>query len=321
MTTVKPGWAATKSVRTARTWRRLAGAAAVLLATCGPAWAAVSAVGDPAWPASPGVFTVDPLLNTNAQRGITATRNLRQTFKNAATFDVGQIVIGFDVTSQPQGGMEIRIYEVEDVNAATWTPGSLVKELVLFGTLPGSTQRLGFNLSGSDIFTLPARNTGTQGYGIEFSNIDDTSTTGVFFHTNVAATDLFVDGAFYREGGDTIADPPQDIGVALAAAGPQFAPGDTDGDGVDLDDLTTIATNFRTNGTLAQGDVTGDGFIDLFDFRLWKANYPGANSGGGGLAGFESLLGVPEPSSGLLVLVGLAGGAMWRRRLADASSR
>jgi hypothetical protein len=84
--------------------------------------------------------------------------------------------------------------------------------------------------------------------------------------------------------------------------------------GVTIADLEIIAANFRKNGSRSQGDLTGDGFVDIFDFRDWKSNYPGANSGTGGIAEWETLLGIPEPSSALLVLTGLAAGSAGMRR-------
>ena len=66
-----------------------------------------------------------------------------------------------------------------------------------------------------------------------------------------------------------------------------------------------------------EGELTNDYFVDLDDFRLFKRFYEAANPGAGGLAG----LGVPEPSSLLLVLLGVAGiaGSTIRKRCAMPS--
>lgn len=89
-------------------------------------------------------------------------------------------------------------------------------------------------------------------------------------------------------------------------------PGDVDGDGdVDMADFDTIRTNFRTTVTNRnQGDLTGDGFVDLLDFRQWKDNDLLAGAGAGAA--------IPEPSSLLLALLGVA--AFRRQRRAAPAS-
>ena len=132
--------------------------------------------------------------------------------------------------------------------------------------------------------------------------------------TSPADVDQYIDGRYYdQNGGSTNGN--RDLGLWLLAPDPNIpAPGDVDGlNGVDLADLNIIAMNFRTTGakTRAQGDLTGDGTVNIFDFRDWKSHYPLANSGGGS---FEALLGIPEPTSCLLLLVGCAGVGCGRRR-------
>jgi hypothetical protein len=281
-------------------------------------WAAVFVTGgDPPAPVSPIVFTADAgpvgTAGTGA-RGVDDLRELRQTFKNPTTFDVGQIYLGFDVTSG-LGGLTVTIYEVEDVNAATWTPGAVFHSFQFFDSLPGTSGRLKFNLTGTDVFSLPARSTGNQGYALALSNTDGAGNPGQIVHTSAgeADPDLYLDGRFYTDLGGGAAN--RDFGVWLL--GPEAGlpgPGDVDGlNGVDLTDLAIIAANFRQSGPRSEGDLTGNGFIDLFDFREWKANYPGANSGlgFGGLTGF-----VPEPASGVMVTLGLLSAAFIRRRTA-----
>lgn len=291
-------------------------ALAALWAVGSSTQATIFVVGEPPAPVTSNVFTTDPgpvgTAGTGA-RGITLTRRLRQTFKNPTTFDVGQVLLGFD-TGAAGNGLTVSFYQVDDVNADTWAPGPKIHEFQYFGTLPGTAGRLGFSLTGSDIFSLPARFNGTTGYGLELSNIDNVSTPGQIIHSSSAAEapDLYVDGRYFTETGAGSNN--RDFAVWLLGPDPNIpAPGDVDGmNGVNLDDLTIIATHFNTNGNRANGDVTGDGRVDIFDFREWKAHYPLAGSGG---VSFESLLGIPEPASGVLFLMGLAG-LGYRRRLA-----
>jgi PEP-CTERM motif len=97
--------------------------------------------------------------------------------------------------------------------------------------------------------------------------------------------------------------------------GATFLLGDTDGDGVvEPDDLNPIRANYRQEVNLrSDGDLTGDLFVDLADFRQWKT---AILAGGGSLANIDlRFLSVPEPSTGCLLLFGLGaiGGARSRR--------
>lgn len=90
-------------------------------------------------------------------------------------------------------------------------------------------------------------------------------------------------------------------------------PGDVNGDMiVDLvNDYTTIKNNFGTNVPgRAQGDVTGDGVVNLLDFAQWKGNYPFPAGGGSGNLGGGT---VPEPTTALLVTLALSLGWGMRR--------
>jgi hypothetical protein len=66
------------------------------------------------------------------------------------------------------------------------------------------------------------------------------------------------------------------------------------------------------------GDLTGNGFVDLLDFRNWKSNFPGAFLPS---ASGSSIPAVPEPATVLGAIAGLLGIARRRRRrAADACS-
>ena len=81
--------------------------------------------------------------------------------------------------------------------------------------------------------------------------------------------------------------------------------GDVNCDGVvDINtDFAAIRDHFRLSVTgRSMGDLSGDGVVNFTDFREWKSNYTGP-----GAALFESLLSVPEPTTAILLLVGVLG--------------
>jgi hypothetical protein len=93
-------------------------------------------------------------------------------------------------------------------------------------------------------------------------------------------------------------------------------PGDVNGDDVtDINDYVIIRNNFNQPGTRAQGNLIGDGTVNFADFRYWKNNRtPG--SAGSALTDAELLagLGVPEPASGLMAMLGAVALAAAGRR-------
>lgn len=83
-------------------------------------------------------------------------------------------------------------------------------------------------------------------------------------------------------------------------------PGDVNGDKkVDILDYNIIFANMNQPGgqTLAQGDVDGDGKVLISDYRFWKERRSLLAPGGGGIGGAA---GVPEPTSALLIAMGMA---------------
>lgn len=91
----------------------------------------------------------------------------------------------------------------------------------------------------------------------------------------------------------------------------RLAAGDVNGvGGVTMADYDIIRANYRTNvASRAQGDLNDDGFVDILDFREWKANFPGAAD----IAGLT----IPEPAAGALALLAVA--SLLRRRSRQAS--
>lgn len=278
------------------------------ISSAGSARAAVTATGDPEdrYGAAPVVYTIDPFdasVTTRANRGITQDRKLRQTFKNPTTFNVGQINLSFDVTGGStvggagDTGLKLAFYEVDDVLSGNWTPGTLIREVTLQpSTMPGSSQILRFDLTGGDVFSLPQRDAGTTGYGLEISTpnaFTSDGNPGVLFFTNQSDTDFYPDGRYYVEGGASNSF--RDVGLSLVASTEiACAPGDVNCDMVvNATDLGIIAANFRKAGGRELGDLTGNGFIDFDDFGQWKSYYTGPGLG----AEHFTFLAVPEPSS------------------------
>ncbi len=314
--------------------RTAAGVVAVLLGGTLPVQASVTTVGDPAtgYGVSPNVFTVNPFdaaVTTRANRGITQNRQLRQTFKNPSTFNVGQINFSFDVTggstvgSAADTGLKLAFYEVDDVLSANWTPGALIREVtILPGTMPASVQMLSISLTGGDVFTLPQRNAGTAGYGVQISTpnaLASDGNPGVLWFTNVSTpVDYFADGRYYVEAGASNSF--RDVGLSLiASAEVACDPGDVNcTGGVTLDDLAIVGAHFRQSGGRELGDLTGNGFIDFDDFQQWKQNFPGAFPGSGSLADFFGS--VPEPTSAVLCFSGVIGLTSMARRRARTNS-
>jgi hypothetical protein len=84
-------------------------------------------------------------------------------------------------------------------------------------------------------------------------------------------------------------------------------PGDVNRSGVtDIDDYAIIRDNFlATNRTRSQGDLLDDNVVNLADFRYWKNNRtPGAAGSDVSDAELLAGLGVPEPGSLALVILG-----------------
>ncbi|MEO0529834.1 MAG: PEP-CTERM sorting domain-containing protein [Planctomycetota bacterium] len=137
---------------------------------------------------------------------------------------------------------------------------------------------------------------------------DATGTLGIFYNAfngsqvvidfgNAAATDgqtlLFEVLDFHQAGPQLAFDQ-----ITYDDSFPLLTPGDVDGlGGVTIDDYNIIRDNFFTEGERADGDLTGDGFVSLVDYAQWESNFAGSSTG------LEALLGVPEPSSLMLLSV------------------
>jgi hypothetical protein len=94
----------------------------------------------------------------------------------------------------------------------------------------------------------------------------------------------------------------------LETSGNILVAGDVNGDlAIDALDFNIIRDHLYQNTTLrSQGDLTGDGIVNLLDFRQWKSHASGA--------GLGSLTLVPEPATLWLFAVTAACVAAVRRR-------
>lgn len=83
--------------------------------------------------------------------------------------------------------------------------------------------------------------------------------------------------------------------------------GDLDGNGtVEFADFLTLSANFGNAGTHSDGDIDCNGTVEFADFLTLSANF--GNTVGAGAAS------VPEPATGLMILIGTLGMLKFRKR-------
>lgn len=154
---------------------------------------------------------------------------------------------------------------------------------------------------------------------------------GQKFDNDFLNADMFVPGFDFEAAGLTPGEfdlPQLIISIAEDAAGelyvlgvdfnglatiskivPNLIPGDVDNmNGVTLADFMIIRANFNQSvASRSQGDLTGDGIVDLDDYGQWQANVSPAVAA-------AANWNVPEPSGVVLLLAGLLSMPLARRR-------
>jgi hypothetical protein len=208
------------------------------------------------------------------------------------------------------------------INVAT---GSGVSAMPLVDVGGPAGIRLGWdNTNGAGVSNIDATTANTATSGWEFEIDLPTAFNGVQGNVNIVALISGDNGAFLSNqslpglnsptniGGGSITYT-QVISVPTITEDPDML-GDVNGDDlVDLVDFGFIRTNWlATAASLGRpivrgdGDLNGNGVIDIRDFREWKQY---SQVGAAAIeAAFRSLPGVPEPGS--FVLLGLAGSGL-----------
>jgi hypothetical protein len=130
------------------------------------------------FPYNAEVYTTNPWSGSTANAGLTETRQVGQTFQSKVDVDVNEIAFSFDVTGGASEGtnavgLTVQLYEVDDVLAGSIDTAALtpLKEWAFPGVLPAG-DFLWLTLTDDDVFTLPARNTGTEGYLLRLTTVE-----------------------------------------------------------------------------------------------------------------------------------------------------
>jgi hypothetical protein len=170
------------------------------------------------WPTLPAAETDDVLTSdpTPGGRSIANTRQVRQTFQVASDFTPASIVLS--AANYGNTAFTIKIFEVADIVAATWSAGVQVGSTITvspFGSTTSGTSNIEIALSGAEQFVIPQRNTGSQGYGMELALVNTGDATAFVWQHNLDLSNL-APGRYYTETGAGM-DLSWDMGLALVA--------------------------------------------------------------------------------------------------------
>ena len=147
-----------------------------------PASAAITVDLDSTFPGTAEVITVSPggggefeewLDNSAASRTNTA---LTQTFQVSSGFELEKIFIEYEDEGSGEA-FELRIFEVDDVNADNLAEGSVLleDETFTFSTNGNNTNAI-MEITLATPLELATRNTDSQGYGLQFASVDSDGT-------------------------------------------------------------------------------------------------------------------------------------------------
>ncbi|WP_428306240.1 hypothetical protein [Lacipirellula sp.] len=186
---------------------------------------------------------------------------------------------------------------VSKVSGTTLTP---LKTITGIPTLTGAigTEWVTLSFTGTDATTLD----GSAQYAFEIY------TTGGWFGVDATQGDAaYAGGSAFNSAGAVRSFNDNTLGNVAAhgydrtfvaqLAAPPGGPGDVDNNGVvNLADYTIIRNNLEKPAAIfTNGDLNGDSYVDLNDFRRWRAAAPPE---------VAALVGVPEPATAALALCG-----------------
>ena len=199
--------------------------------------------------------------------------------------------------------MDLDDGEEADITSAVTTPLAPTDEIGHIGTARLVTNE-NFTRNDTHVFDHPTgRLSSTQTY-----QGSDVAITVLKIASDVTSftIDTTPDMGFGGVGGIQFALGYSDVDVPIVLYASDFDGNDL----VNLDDYNILTSNFLTAGTQADGDATGDGFIDLDDFVQWRADFedPGIPA-----SAVVTGVAVPEPSALLLASTALALACVRRR--------
>jgi hypothetical protein len=168
-----------------------------------------------------------PLGSGNANRGVNNARSTAQTFQLAGATLADAFVIVYN-SAAANVAFDVRLVTVADVNAATFTPTSVLAQATLnSGTTlsnSGTSRSLVLDFTGADEQVLAA-STGTAGYALQV--IPDAGFAGVLFNWRIRNDNPFAFGRLVESGASVagqdgllaIVPEPAALAVAASAAG------------------------------------------------------------------------------------------------------
>jgi hypothetical protein len=205
---------------------------------------------------------------------------------------------------------------ISKVTGTTLTPLKTVTGIPTLTAAAAATDWVTLSFTGTDAATLDA----SQQYAFEIYTSD-----GYFGIDATQGDAAYAGGTAFNSAGPgraftdntlgNLANHGYDRTFVAQLTAPPGGPGDVDNNGlVNLADYNIIRTNLEKPVTIfTSGDLNGDSYVDLNDFRRWRSAAPPA---------VAASVGIPEPSTAALSLCGaLLAAAGVRRREARRAER